>query len=58
MNRLAIIASAPSQILLLSSRVSNHTLSAETADKLQSYLSENDLAAVLVRVNQYDPIGE
>lgn len=57
-DRIAMIASAPSRILPLSSKVSNHALSEETAEKLQTYLEENDLADVLVRVNQYDPLGE
>ena len=58
LDRLAWVIGMPSRILPMSSRVNNHEISPETIDKLSSYLRENDLSDVLVRVNQYDPRGE
>jgi hypothetical protein len=47
-----------SRILPMSSRVNSHYLAEETKTKLVAYLQDNELADVLVRVNQYDPKGE
>lgn len=58
LDRLAWVVCLPSRILPCSSRVNNHEISAETTGKLSDYLHENDLDDVLVRVNQYDPMGE
>ncbi len=55
---LASMASFPSRVLPMTSKVNSHILSRETTDKLAYYLRENDLGDVLVRVNQYDPAGE
>lgn len=58
LDRLAWVAGLPSRILPLHSGVNNHRLSSETSDKLTTYLQDNQLCDVYVRVNQYDPIGE
>lgn len=47
-----------SRLLPLNSHVNIHDISEKTEDKLIAYLEDNDLADVLVRVNQYDPKGE
>lgn len=46
------------RLLTMNSKLNLHELSDETKQKLVVYMDENDLNDVLVRVNQYDPIGE
>lgn len=58
LDRMAWVVGLPSRILPFHPKVNSHTMSAETAEKLEAYLTENDLTDVLVRVNQYDPVGE
>ncbi len=58
LDRLAWVVGIPSRILPLHAHVNNHSLSGETEDKLTTYLRENELTDVYVRVNQYDPAGE
>lgn len=58
LDRMAWVVGLPSRILPFHPKVNSHTMSAETSDKLETYLTENDLTDVLVRVNQYDPAGE
>lgn len=58
LDRLAWIVGLPSRILPMHGGINNHSLSQETADKLEAYLQDNELEDVLVRVNQYDPVGE
>lgn len=48
----------PSKLLLLDKRADNHDISPETVEQTYEYLSEKDVDGVMVRVNQYDPIGE
>lgn len=55
---MAWLVALPTRVLPMHPKVNSHTLSEETAGKLETYLLENDLADVLVRVNQYDPAGE
>ena len=52
------LLSIPNKLVLLDKRADNHQVSAGTELALQSYLNQNQLQDVLVRVNQYDPIGE
>jgi hypothetical protein len=58
LDKLAWVVGLPSRILPLHGGINNHSLSQETADKLESYLQDNGLEDVYVRVNQYDPVGE
>ncbi len=58
LDRAAWIVALPSRILPFHPKVNSHNLSQETAEKLEHYLEANDLTDVLVRVNQYDPVGE
>ncbi|QDV72850.1 hypothetical protein [Botrimarina mediterranea] len=52
------IIGVPSKLLLLDSRADNHDVSAATVDKTRAFLSDKKVEGVMVRVNQYDPIGE
>lgn len=45
----------PSKILLWDRRVENHRINAHTEKQLATYLSENELSTVKVRLNQYHP---
>ncbi|MBS0204623.1 MAG: hypothetical protein JSS49_17095 [Planctomycetes bacterium] len=58
LDRMAWVVALPTRLLQLHPKVNSHTLSADTTEKLQAYLQENDITDVLVRVNQYDPGGE
>ncbi len=49
------VCGVPSQILLWDHRANNHDVSPETIDAVASYLNENELDDVYVRVNQYAP---
>lgn len=46
------------RLLAMNSKLNLHEVSDETRDRLVTYMKENELNDVLVRVNQYDPIGE
>ena len=48
----------PNQIALGNRRVDNHSVSQETEQQVLQYLHDQELDCVLVRVNQYDPVGE
>ena len=48
----------PNKLVLLDDRADNHQVSAETEMALSNFLIENQMQDVLVRSNQYDPIGE
>lgn len=52
------IYSLPSKLILLNWRVGNHNIAPETAAALETYLQENDLQNVKVRINQYAPGAE
>ncbi len=48
----------PSKLALWDRRADNHHVSAETEDRLLEYMNRNELNSALVRINQYDPLGE
>ena len=48
----------PNQIALGDRRVDNHSVSRETEQQVLHYLHDQQLDSVLVRVNQYNPVGE
>lgn len=48
----------PNRLAILDRRIDNHDISSDTESELAGYLHDNGLNEVLVRVNQYDPIGE
>lgn len=52
------VLGTPNKLALWDRRADNHNVSLETEAQLVAYLEENNLDSVLVRVNQYDPIGE
>ena len=48
----------PNRLAILDRRIDNHDISIETESELSNYMVANGLNETLVRVNQYDPIGE
>lgn len=50
--------SLPSKLILWNWRVDNHHITPEVESRLATYLSDNKLAHVKVRLNQYAPGGE
>lgn len=52
------VLGTPNKLALWDRRADNHSVSSETEVRLVEYLEENNLDSVLVRVNQYDPLGE
>ena len=48
----------PSKIVLWDRRVDNHSVSPETAQAIEDYLTFNELGTVKVRVNQYAPLAD
>lgn len=52
------VLSVPSKLLLLNTRVDNHTISKETEVAIRDYLAANNMPHVKVRLNQYAPGGE
>lgn len=48
----------PNKLLLLDPRADNHDISPETVEQAYEFLSDREVDGVMVRVNQYDPIGE
>ena len=52
------VLSVPEKLALWDRRAGNHYISFETENELVDYILANDLDSVLVRSNQYDPIGE
>ena len=52
------VVGIPSKFMLWDRRVDNHAISRDTEFKLAEYMSNRSLQSVLVRSNQYDPIGE
>lgn len=55
---LAWLVGLPPRLLSMHPDINSHSLSDETAEQLKTYLQDNDLSDVFVRVNQYDPAGE
>lgn len=58
LDRLGWLAGLPERIFTLNPKASNHKVSPETLEKLQTYLEENDITDVEVAVNDYDPKGQ
>lgn len=52
------VVGIPSKVLLWDRRVNNHRISEETEAVLTTYLTENDLGHVKVRLNQYRPLDD
>jgi hypothetical protein len=52
------VVGIPNKLAIWDRRADNHDISSATEERLVQYMVENDLSDVLVRVNQYDPIGE
>ncbi len=48
----------PAKIALWDRRVDNHNVSPGTVQEVATYLQSRGASDVLIRVNQYDPIGE
>ncbi|MGL4513200.1 MAG: hypothetical protein ACRCT8_08925 [Lacipirellulaceae bacterium] len=48
----------PSKLVLWDSRVNNHAVSEKTVEDATEFLADNGVSGVMVRVNQYDPLGE
>lgn len=48
----------PSKLVLWDSRVNNHAVSEKTVEEATEFLAANGVDGVMVRVNQYDPLGE
>lgn len=51
-------AGIPNRIGLGDHRVDNHSISEDTEQQVVQYLKDQHLDSVLIRSNQYDPIGE
>lgn len=58
LDRTGWVLGTPNKLALWDRRADNHNVSSETEIQLIEYLEENELDSVLVRVNQYDPLGE
>ncbi|MEQ8848597.1 hypothetical protein [Botrimarina sp.] len=52
------VVGVPNKLLLLDRRADNHDVSPETVAETTELLAARDVDGVMVRVNQYDPIGE
>ena len=52
------VVGIPRKIILWDARVDNHRVSPETERALESYLAENRLDHVKVRINQYAPVSD
>lgn len=52
------VIGVPSKLLLLDSRADNHAVSSHTVEQTREFLSDHKVEGVMVRVNQYDPVGE
>ena len=52
------VLGVPSKLALWDRRAENHDISPETEEFVVSYLQDMGRSDVLVRVNQYDPVGE
>ncbi len=48
----------PNKLLLWDRRADNHNVSEATVDRAAGYLATNEVDGVMIRVNQYDPLGE
>ncbi len=52
------VIGVPNKLLLLDPRADNHDISPRTVEETTDFLAANRVDGVMVRVNQYDPIGE
>lgn len=52
------VIGVPTKLMLLDSRADNHDVSPETVAEATDLLASREVDGVLVRVNQYDPVGE
>lgn len=52
------VVGIPRKIILWDIRVDNHHVSPETEQAIESYLAENELDHVKVRINQYAPVSD
>ncbi len=57
-DRAGWIFGIPSKLALWDRRADNHDVSPQTVQEVASYLQSRDASDVLIRVNQYDPLGE
>ncbi len=57
-DRVGWLVGTPMKLALWDRRADNHDISPETEEQLVRYLNDNNLKSSLVRVNQYDPLGE
>ncbi|MEO1496083.1 MAG: hypothetical protein AAFV43_02925 [Planctomycetota bacterium] len=48
----------PKRLVLWDTRVDNHQVSSKTVDEAADFLADREVDGVMVRVNQYDPLGE
>lgn len=52
------VIGVPSKLILLDPRADNHDVSAATVSEATDFLTAKEVDGVMVRVNQYDPVGE
>ena len=52
------ILGIPAKLSLWDRRADNHDVSPETVAQVARHLREHEMSSVMVRVNQYDPLGE
>lgn len=52
------VVGLPNKLLLLDTRADNHDVSPQTVAETTALLAARDVDGVMVRVNQYDPVGE
>ena len=53
-----VVLGIPNRLAILNEGVDNHNITAQTETELSNYIIQSELNEVLVRVNQYDPLGE
>jgi hypothetical protein len=58
LDTIAYVVETPERVLPFLPQVKRHELSPESTEKLTTYLRNNDLADVRIRVNEYDPAGQ
>ena len=58
LDRTGSLLGFPNKLALWDKRADNHDIGSDTESAVVSYLDQNGLDSVLVRVNQYDPVDE
>ena len=58
MDGIGWVLGIPNKLILLDARADNHQVSQQTEAELMQYIDENALSGIVVRINQYDPVGE